>query len=595
MLRIYDKARKLVAIAQNAFDVSENLRLNSINILSFSLPENDPKNEFCQPYNLVTHNEGEFYRIMPVANMSGEIGTISYECEHVLASLIDNVMPGFIALGGLGYYTRQVIEYILNRQLQKNWVLDKCDFNRQFEYGWEQENLLSAIFSVPNPITDPYMWVTNTNVYPYKLSLIRLDASRNPDHYIRKGHNRLTLTKQSDPRNICTRLYPYGAGEGINQMNIKNVNWGQLYLQSPQNYIDKYGIVERIWVDRRYTDEQSLKDAAQAMLNELQEPYTEYSTEFIGDAKVGDIVQIVEGIKSVIVEVQKTYSEVPTQTIKIANKPKDIASMVADLADRQRIEMTYSQGASQIFSITSAENADDKSPAEIDVIFPEDMININSVQIFVELSPFRAYSKATKSGGSTQTSSSGGGSTQSSSSGGANTLAGGKVSTSGTSSIDFNSWDKLTWDINTGLGGGGEGSHRHPVYFYLDFRNVALPSDHQHTVDTRFNINIPSHTHSVNIPSHTHTLDTTHEHEITPIISFFSSGNSFWLVINGVKKKYYSSTSAFVDISEFLVDANGKIPRGKPHTIGILPNTLSRAKVTCAVKGFIQSRGDKTL
>ena len=64
--------------------------------------------------------------------------------------------------------------------------------------------------------------------------------------------------KTSDPKNIVTRLYPLGYGEGVNQLNIKEVNNNKPYLQSPQEYIDKYGLINRIWIDRRYEDEQPL-------------------------------------------------------------------------------------------------------------------------------------------------------------------------------------------------------------------------------------------------------------------------------------------------------------------------------------------------
>jgi phage minor structural protein len=400
MLEVYDKTFKKLAILQNAFGIQEIEKINAVSEFSFSLPDTDVKIKFCDPFNYIRYNGGDFYRIMPCMAEERETGVVSFQCEHVIALLIDTVMFGLVTLGGLGFGTRNVIEYILDRQLTRHWVLDECDFNRFFEYGFEQENLLRALFSVPGRFVDKYIWKFNTNVYPFRLSLNQVEESAIPSHYIRKGHNRLTLINQSDPRMICTRLYPLGAGEGINQMMICDLNNGIPYLQSPQKYIDKYGIVERVWVDRRYTDTQSLLEAAQVMLDELQEPIAEYETKFIGDCKLGDIVDIVGVQRSYIVEIITTHGEVPDKTIKIANKPKDIAASVADLADRQRIEMAYSQGATQLFHDNKDDNATPTVSLMFKLMIPSAMRFVNAIVADIEIGPFRRPFTVTGGGGS---------------------------------------------------------------------------------------------------------------------------------------------------------------------------------------------------
>ena len=49
MLEIFDKSRKRIAIAENASGVEEERKINSLWYLTFSLPYNDAKNEYCQP------------------------------------------------------------------------------------------------------------------------------------------------------------------------------------------------------------------------------------------------------------------------------------------------------------------------------------------------------------------------------------------------------------------------------------------------------------------------------------------------------------------------------------------------------------------
>ena len=281
MIEVFDRTtRRRVAILENACAVSEQQRINALWHLSFSLPCNDPKNKYCQPFHYVRRGDGELYRIMPAALAVDETGCAAYQCEHVLATLIDNILFGCHVVGNLGTYTADVIRYVLNHQLVKNWVLDECDYRSQFEYGWEQESLLSALFSVATPLAGKYIWRTDTSVYPWRLSLKRLDTVGLPELYVRRRHNMTSFQKDSDPQQIVTRLYPKGYGEGVNQLGIESVNGGVPYLQSPGSITGKYGIIERAWIDRRYEDPESLKAAAQAMLDELQEPLVSYTIGF---------------------------------------------------------------------------------------------------------------------------------------------------------------------------------------------------------------------------------------------------------------------------------------------------------------------------
>lgn len=599
MLEIYDRNRKKLAILENAFDISETLRINAVNGFIFSLPDNDRKIKYCERFNLIRYNRGEFYRIIMDDSQESETGSVTYECEHVIALLIDTIMPDFVATGVFAKYTKDVINYVLSRQHTKHWALKECDFRHQYEYGWEKENLLSALFSISNRFTDDYIWKFDTSVYPYQLSLKKLDLKGNPrksNFYVRKGHNRLALSAQSDSRNICTQLYPYGVGEGVNQLTIANLTeHGFNYIQSPPEYIEKYGVIQRAWTDRRYIDEESLLQAAQVMLKELQEPYAQYETEIAGEQpEIGDIIEIVGVMKSVVVEKNIRHDEVPQTTIKIANRPKDIASTVADLADRQRIEMTYSQGATQIYADSIADNADDKTPLELRFYLPDTMIHINAVECRIRISRFRAYNENVVAGGKGEVEISGGGTTTSSGGGVTTSSGGGGSITSGTSQEQS----------ATSQGGGGQrygteyspgnATHNHALTTIDHTHGFTIPQHSHVVVINAHTHNTDSHTHTV--PSHTHKFEFSHTHDITPKISFFGNPTSFTLLINGEKKEIFENIDKQLNITDYLVDeTKRKIERGKWHTIGVLPNDLARIEISYSIVGFIQSRGEKTV
>ncbi len=382
ILEVFDRNRKRLAYLENAFNISEDIKINSIYYLNFSIPEDDPKVEFLQPYYYVKC-DSRLYRILPKVTETDDLSILNVECEHVLATLLNDVIFGHVIIGNLGTYTKEVIEFILSKQKTKNWKLGTCEFSRQFEYAWENENLAAALFSIPKPIAGDYMWTYDTENYPWTINLLKLDTSRKPDIYIRKKKNRLRIVKSSDPKQLFTRIYPLGYGEGINQLNIKDINNNIPYLQSPKSITDKYGIIETIWIDRRYENVQSLKDAAQQMLNEFQEPLMEYELDYqsIDDREKLELGNIIEGedFKDVIVGINYNYDDIKTTKILIANKGRTVATSIADLADRQRIEMSYSQGATQLYTQSLQVNASNKDGAELNFFIPNEMRIINKV------------------------------------------------------------------------------------------------------------------------------------------------------------------------------------------------------------------------
>ncbi len=642
MLEVYNKDRRLVAILENALNIIEHESLNSVNTLKFALPLGDSKNIHCQAYNYVRSLKGQLYRIMPSSVTADETGNIAYECEHVIATLIDNVMFGYHVVGNRGYYTREVIEYILSKQKIKHWVLGRCSFKREFEYGWEQESLLSALWSVPKPLAEEFIFRFDTSGYPWVLHLDKLTMDINPEVYIRAKHNMLRLTKKSDPKQICTRLYPLGYGEGVNQLTIKDVNNGCLYIESPPEVIAKYGIIERVWIDRRYEDANSLMGAALTMLKELENPYVQYETDFTqvsennhDKVELGKVCRVIDNnvgidFKTYIKEITTNFEEIEKSTLQIANKSQDIAGTIADMADRQRIEMAYSQGATQLYEKSVIDNASPQEGVNMNFVIPLDMRIVNKVLAKISLSSFRAYSKATtNSDRQYYSSSSGGGTWVTSSSGGgtetSTTSGGGEWSSteSGGGSYETTEVDDYI-EYRNGHNHGIDRGTKLAVYGglvkvgddeYVVGRNGAKPyvmwapsGNHTHTVEIpkhrhdfyipnhSHNVKIRSHVHDTKIPSHNHTVEIAgHGHEITPTISYFGNPKSFKIYIGDKLVGQYNNVDVEIDITKLLLDSKNKIPRGQWLQLKVVPDDLAHVQIDLHVQGFVQSRGDNTV
>ena len=693
MLEVFDLQRLKTAILQNSFDRIETEEINAVNKLQFSMPGDDPKTAFCKHFHYVQLDGGQLYRILTPRKSKADVTVKIYDCEHVVATLTDDVLFGQHVVGNTGVYTADVIRCVLSKQTVQRWVLDECDFNRQFEYAWENENLLAALFSIPNRFTDPYIWKFDTSVFPWRISLKRINPSDTPQFYIRAGKNLLSMEEEQGGTDICTRLYCLGYGEGVNQLTIADANGGVPYLLAPQSKINEYGLITRIFVDRRFEDAQSLKERGQAILAELQEPKITRSFEVadlykltsdnLDRAELGRITRLTEdNTDTYITGITRNHDIPGNMSLTLSTKAVDVASTIADLADRQRIEQVYSQGATQIYAQSVQANATETVKARLNFYIPAEMRIVNGVKVKINLSPFRSYSRATAGGGSTSiTASSGGGTTVTSSSGGGSTVTsagggggtatsasgGGGTATSasgggGTATSTSGGGTTVTSTQNgasqiytgySALGGttrytgnsgrtsgtpyydrydshnhsyigmyydatGGSynyGWHRHLHTIQNHTHNITL-SGHTHSVSLpshTHSVSLPSHTHSVTLPSHTHSVtisahthsitisDHTHSitipdhtHNIEQGIFTFGNPTSAGLYINGVYKAAVEADTE-MDITQYLLNNQGKINRGAWHSIEVLPNDKAYITIDMVVQGFIQSRGGNTV
>jgi phage minor structural protein len=640
IIRVYDSNMQKLAYLENAYNISYTLKLNELWTAQFTLPATDKKNIYCQPFNYVEIFDGgeriELFRIMPSTLTRNSEGNIVYQCEHVLATLMDDVLFQYHQIGNIGVGTVSVLRYILDRQLTKRWQLRNCDFYRQFEYKWENENLLSALFSVPQPFNEGYRWEFDTTGTPWQLDLKRLPTQFVADITYKK--NMVEIKKEVDPSTIVTRLYCLGYGEGDNQLNICSVNDGIPYLEANTS---TYGIKSSILVDRRFENAETLKAYGQSILDELKNPFKSYSVRAIdlhrkSPSKYeryfpGDIVRVIDKEDNIIenlpiVTVSKSdITGAPGDIeVEIAKRIRDIASSISSLQDRTRINEVYAQGATNQMIAPFADNADESNPARMKIYIPDTMVRINKCILNYQLENFRAYSKAIEGGGattqstndggaSTQTSSSGGGGTQTSSSGGGGTQTsssgGGTQTTSDVQvlkpgisqdytvssgshlhSIPYGTVLMVQGGYTVTWGYGGEHSHSlnnhgHQINIPNHRHSVSIPS-HTHSV------NLPSHTHSINIPNHRHSITLpNHTHDIEFGIYEGTRANSVTIKVDG---NILPTTQPGQDINiipYLSVDSEGKIQRNTWHEVEIIPDQMTRVLANIFMQIFTNSRG----
>lgn len=402
------------------------------------LPADDPSNALLTPYTLVEVYDGErridLFRViaMPECSLQAQRGTVTHSLEHVLATLLDDLLPGYHEIGGTGVCMADCIRYILARQTTQRWRLGRCDFDTQFQYSFSNDYLLKALLSLPKQLSEPYLWTTDTTTTPWTLNLVRPNASVECE--LRYRQNMQEIQKSYDASDHCTRVYPYGYGEGVNQLTVRDVNGGLPYIDADN--IGEWGCVAKPFVDSTMEQPEALYNRARAWLEQQKNPRFAYRVKGVDLFRMtgedwyrflpGRLCRVNDQEHGVLVEARVTQvskADVNGRpgdvTVTISNAPANVANEIADLAARASVNELYAQGATNLYAEHFADNATPSKPCRFRFPVDADCVRINKVLLRFDLEAFRAYSKGVSAGGaSVSTSGSGGGGTRTSEAGG---------------------------------------------------------------------------------------------------------------------------------------------------------------------------------
>lgn len=603
MLKALDVNRRAIAYLENAYDVSYEKEANSIWSASFSLPLNDRKVSKVKQlgYVEIVDIDGEYiglFRVMPeLTTVNADRSEVKFELKHVLSTLMDSVIFKYHEIPP-NTSTREVLEYLLNLQKVKHWKLGRCDFGKYFQYSWENENgLVDALWSVPKPFVDEYMWTYDTTTYPWVLNLIKPDL--NVTARVRESHNLKGFKIEKNPNQLVNRVYPLGSGEGVNQLNIKKVNpTGQAYIENAQSIIDN-GLIEYIWVDRRFTDAKTLYESAKALLEKFAQAKVSWEIDAvdllkcvtlpgekipkIDELRLGKVIQIrTEKFGMINMRILKEsksdmFADPGNIQLFIGNVLTDLGTTQADIERKIEINQLYSQGATNILNYDKADNADEQYPVKFRIYIDDDVVKINTCELTFETTKFRAYSKSLSGGGaaiSTTTTQAAGQSTQTSSANGSHRH---RVFVYD-SVINHNWKEDVTANVFYGY------NRSMPIFIQGSSQSGDIYTDqaadnHTHTVTT------PAHTHnlSVNIPAHTHDIQygIYEDSDVADRVTVTVDGNT----IPGVD----TSKERFNIVEYLSKSTDGTINRGW-HEIIMTPNKRARIEAQITMRVFIKSQ-----
>ena len=183
-------------------------------------------------------------------------GTRTAQLEHVIQILKDTVMFGEISTDALGGGdAKAAVQYVLSRQ--GDWVLQDFGYHVHNDYEFNSDSILSALETIDKTLDDS-AWQMNTNVYPFRLSIMPADA--NVTSELRMSRNITTAKRTLDRSRMYTRFYPIGKD---------NIHISGDYME---RNTDLYGVIRKVETNQNLDSEAKLREWARQRLLKHAEP-----------------------------------------------------------------------------------------------------------------------------------------------------------------------------------------------------------------------------------------------------------------------------------------------------------------------------------
>lgn len=224
-----------LAVLQKAQNVKIREVINGEYLLSFVLPRDDPKWQYLQGDNFVIV-DGQKFRVRyfdEKRDSSGKL-TSNIQCEHV-----------WYDANNCAYFPK--FEHIGKTPQQ---ILTAAFANTRFTIGTVEITTLTDIqLSKAYPAQITHKLISNVGGElirdNWTINLVQR-RGRNNAFVFRSDKNLQSIRKETDYRNLTTRLFPYGKDD----MDISSANNGIAYIDSPlANNYDRFHISDKDYKD----------------------------------------------------------------------------------------------------------------------------------------------------------------------------------------------------------------------------------------------------------------------------------------------------------------------------------------------------------
>ncbi|MBR6667591.1 MAG: phage tail protein [Clostridia bacterium] len=212
------------------------------------------------------HGSAGLFRATEVQKNYGLPSGRTVYLEHAIGTLADSLAIGTQSMQAP---VATVFATLLETQNVRHWVLGDCEVPENYElvYEYSYDNLLQAVTTLTKSLPPEYMWEFDTTRHPFVMHLRKLPEGDGCEMRMRRNLSRAQLT--IDRNLLCTRIIPFGAGEGTDRVTLSALI-GSQHIDSPTAEI--WGLVSRTITADDVFDAPTLKIVAERYLERYSNP-----------------------------------------------------------------------------------------------------------------------------------------------------------------------------------------------------------------------------------------------------------------------------------------------------------------------------------
>ena len=204
-----------------------------------------------------------FFRVSEVETEPGFRRTV--RLEHSLCTLSDGIVNTLSFTGTV----RDCLSALLAHQPVSLWTLGDCDVSDELTvlFTCGCEDLLTAVLRLLSLLPDSYALAFEQSAAQWVLHLRALSDADTCEG--RLSRNLSSVAIRMDATTLCTRLYPFGAGQGTERVSLLPLT-GTEYLES--DAVSLWGVVGKTFTSSAIYDAVTLQDVAARYLERHREP-----------------------------------------------------------------------------------------------------------------------------------------------------------------------------------------------------------------------------------------------------------------------------------------------------------------------------------
>lgn len=208
-------------------------------------------------------HDSAVYRVSSVTQEIGLRQTI--QLEHAVMTLADDMLPSLTYSENVKTIFRRLLSY----QTRIRWEAGDVDVDDDLMLSAiaPSQTIFSALTSLLDMLPQEYCLSFDQSVWPWRLNLNRLSSQVANEGRLKRNLSSVRITQ--DTSQLCTRVFPYGCGQGLNRISLRTL-LGRDYLDSPD--VRTWGVAARSFTSDQITDAQTLKSVAERYLERHSQP-----------------------------------------------------------------------------------------------------------------------------------------------------------------------------------------------------------------------------------------------------------------------------------------------------------------------------------